>query len=219
MKKHQPLSSTQKYLKQPLFSKPDIVAGITLALSILLTLWKLWLFPTVLISAAVFIFLRSARVSDQEYEQMLKHLLLNNPLKEERNEQYEALVHDLVYDHSALDDHVIRLYDIGADEVVRGSDRVIRSRFYYLISMTLSDTHCHIYGCRADMVEEQVTMFTYDLSKGDTLQIVQKPSPFSTGNKQLLYLKMPDDVLLPIQPDSVDLETLQNYFAGYRFVQ
>ena len=87
-------------------------------LSIILTLWMLWFIPTVLVSAVVLIFSRSARVSDQEYEQLLQYLLLHNHLMEERNEAYEALVHDLVYDHSVVDDRIMKLYDIGTDEVV-----------------------------------------------------------------------------------------------------
>lgn len=219
MKKQAFQNNAQKYLKQPLFSKPDLIAGAALALSILLTLWHFWFLPAVFVSAAVLIFLRSARVTDQEYEQMLQYLLLHNPLKEERSEAYEALVHDLVYDHSVVDDRIIRLYDIGTGEVVRGFDRVLRSRFYYLISLTLGDTHCHIYGCCADVVEGEVCAFTYDLSKDDTLEMVQKTVSLDTGAKQLLYLKMSDGVLLPIETNSIDPEALQNYFADCRFVQ
>lgn len=219
MKESTPQNNAQKYLHQPPYSKLDIVAGAIIAIAIVLMLWRAWFFPVLGVGIVILIFSRSARVSDREYEQLLQYLLLHNPLKEERSEQYETLVHHLVYDSSVVDDRIMKLYDVGADEVVRGFDQVLRSRFFYLISLTLGDTHCHIFGCRADVVMEQVTMFSYDLSKAETLHVIHKATPLGTQKKQLFYLEMPDGALLPIQTNSADFEALQNYFADCHFTQ
>ncbi len=219
MKENTPTNNAQKYLHQPPYTKLDIVAAAIIVIAIALMLWRAWFFPILGVGIVILIFSRSARVSDQEYEQLLQYLLLHNPLKEARSEQYETLVHYLVYDGSIIDDRIMKLYDIGADEVVRGFDQVLRSRFFYLISLTLTDTHCHILGCRADVVKEEVTMFSYDLSKAQTLHVIKKTTPFGTEKRQLFYLEMPDGALLPVQTNSVDYEALQNYFADCCFTQ
>ncbi len=208
-------SIAQIYLRQTSFSKWDIIFALAVVLSVVLFFISLWFAIPLLASVICLLLSRSTHVSDKDYEQLLSHLLAFNAVREERQDGYEELYQFFVigyHEKTSFVDFYIQGYDLGKGLVRCGDDKNLRSGFYRLTHLHFTDTHCILYTCEANMIDNTVTAERRIVPRTADYKITPKTVYYRGGQKNIYYLTLPYCPPIPVHGDNTELEEILSYF-------
>ena len=212
MKNAQPVS---KYLSQSRFSKIEILLLVFIVISALLSIFNLWFSPLLLISTALYIFLRAPRVTDSEYEHMLYQLFYNNPIKYRFDEEYEAILLFIFHpkvEQRKIGDYTHASYDMNADPIIYGSDKVWRSSEYHVYNMHFTERECRIYTLRANLLDWTMSEHTYIFPYSCNVTTEKKTVSWHGEQMTLCSLCFNGEVSVPVDDRSMDYPEILKHF-------
>ena len=148
--------TAEKYLTQTVTAKWDIIFGALGAVGVILFLvgwgWGYYFsIPAVFVGAAGFILARSQRVSDDDYQGLLDHILVDNRI--EKTAKPGALM--------------LTSYVMKDSRIARGIDRALRSDIYFMAEFGFGGGSCRIvmlmYGKEASNRKQEIDRQHYTI--------------------------------------------------------
>ena len=147
--------------------------------------------PLLIVGGAGVLFIRSAKVTDEDFEEELKRVL------------------DIYY--VTENDMTLKEYVIGkCDTIKRGKDKRVRTPYYSVAVFDFKNDVCTLKKYDVDIFAEKVNEKEYKISVGTPCEITEKTYNTAIGDITSHYLvfKGMEDVVIPVNMNVYDTEAV-----------
>ena len=172
----------EEYLnKKENYNLDGIFIGMVIAGAVLLLLFAAFYvrigflgFPFALIGGIGIMFIRSARITDENYEDEVKRLMAINKIEET--------------------DYTLKEYIVGKSDLIKiGKDKRVRTAFYSVVNFEFKNDICTVTRHELDLVAEKAVTETYKLPVGVDHKLIEKSFDTKLGEIKSTYLSFDGD--------------------------
>lgn len=195
--------TAEKYLTQTVTAKWDIIFGALVAVGVILFLvgwgWGYYFsIPAVFVGAAGFFLARSQRVSDDDYQGLLDHILVDNRI--EKTAKPGALM--------------LTSYVMKDSRIARGIDRALRSDIYFMAEFGFGGGSCRIVTHTVDIAKATVAESRYTVPVAEKPRIEAETVETRLGPVTQSYLVFDNEsIRLPVDTSSADVDEVMAKFG------
>ena len=155
--------------------------------------------PLLIVGGAGVIFLRSARVTDEDYEAEIKRILTINGVEE--------------------NDMTLKEYVVGKSDVVKiGKDKRVRTAYYSVAMFEFKNEVCKLKKYSVDVFNESVTESEYTIPVGTGCSISERKNNTPIGEITSNYLVFEglEELIIPVDMNVYDTEAVMKRMAPRR---
>ena len=188
-------TTVEKYLSQKYNTIPEAILFVIGGLGVIsfFAYSKFLAVPLLVISAVALVFIKTSKIKDAEYEDVLERILLENNVKRKG-------------------ENILAAYDLSATPIGIGMDKKARTPIYSIAEFVFSSDSCTVKLSKADMINSTLTSAEHEIPLPAGCE--RKTSTVETHDGQrkvdFLVFSSAPMLVIPVEQLSYDVEVIIN---------